>query len=301
MRMSTHVSGIRDAMPLREAPRVRRRATARGRLLRDRVGLAGGGIVLVVAVAAALAPWLAPVDPTTMAPAQLAPPSRSHLLGTDEVGRDVLSRLMHGGRVSLVVSVASMAASLATGVAVGIVGGFYGGRTDSVLRGLTDVLFAFPGLLLALAIMAVLGTALHNLILALAVVSLPSFARIARASTLAVRHLDYVEAARALGGRDARIIVCHVLPNVAAPVIVQFTVGLAYAILTEAGLSFIGLGVQPPAPSWGAMLSRGKDFLEISPWPAVFPGLAIMVTVLGFNFLGDSLRDALDPRLRGTL
>jgi peptide/nickel transport system permease protein len=149
--------------------------------------------------------------------------------------------------------------------------------------------------------MAVLGTALQNLVLALAIVSLPSFARIARATTLAVRELGYVEAARGLGARDGRILVWHVLPNITAPVIVQFTIGLAFAILTEAGLSFIGLGVQPPAPAWGAMLARGKDYLEISPWPAVFPGLAIMVTVLGFNFLGDGLRDALDPRLRGSL
>jgi peptide/nickel transport system permease protein len=208
---------------------------------------------------------------------------------------------MHGGRVSLVVSVSSMTASALSGIAVGLAAGFYGGRLDAALVGLMDIIFAFPGILLALAIMAVLGTALHNLILALAIVSLPSFARIARASTLSVRGLDYVEAARGLGARDRRILLRHLLPNIGAPVIVQYTIGLAFAILTEAGLSFIGLGVQPPAPSWGAMLSRGKDFLEISPWPAVFPGLAIMVTVLGFNFLGDSLRDVLDPRLRGSL
>ncbi len=271
------------------------------RLLHDRVGLIGGAIVVLVSAASVFAPWLAPADPTAMQTDQLTPPSRGNWLGTDEVGRDVLSRLMHGGRVSLVVSISCMTISSVIGVTAGLLAGFYGGRIDGAIMGFMDVIFAFPGLLLALAIMAVLGPALRNLILALAIVSLPSFARIARASTLAVRALDYVEAARGLGARDSRVLIRHILPNIGAPVIVQFTIGLAFAILTEAGLSFIGLGVQPPAPSWGAMLARGKDFLEISPWPAVFPGLAIMLTVLGFNFLGDSLRDALDPRLRGTL
>jgi len=298
--MSTRVSGIPDvAAP--EPTTLSRGRLAGIRLLRDRVGLIGGAIVLIVSTAAIFAPWLAPADPTAMQTDQLAPPSHANWLGTDEVGRDVLSRLMHGGRVSLVVSISSMTASSIVGVTLGLLAGFYGGRVDGVIMGFMDVLFAFPGLLLALAIMAALGPALQNLVLALAIVSLPSFARIARASALAVKGLDYVEAARGLGARDGRVLSQHILPNIAAPVIVQFTIGLAYAILTEAGLSFIGLGVQPPAPAWGAMLSRGKDFLEISPWPAVFPGLAIMVTVLGFNFLGDSLRDVLDPRLRGTL
>jgi peptide/nickel transport system permease protein len=297
--MSTHAFATRDvAGGAALGPRLLR---AGRRLLRDRVGIAGAAIIFVVAAAAVLAPWLAPADPTAMQPDQLSPPSRANWLGTDEVGRDVLSRLMHGGRVSLVVSVSSMSASALAGIAVGLAAGFYGGRLDSALVGAMDIVFAFPGILLALAIMAVLGTAVRNLVLALAIVSLPSFARIVRASTLSVKGLDYVEAARGLGASDRRILLRHVLPNIAAPVIVQYTIGLAFAILTEAGLSFIGLGVQPPAPSWGAMLSRGKDFLEISPWPAVFPGLAIMVTVLGFNFVGDSLRDVLDPRLRGSL
>jgi peptide/nickel transport system permease protein len=298
--MSTRVFATRDVAAGAAAPRPRLLLAGR-RLLRDRVGIAGAAIIFIVAAAAVLAPWLAPADPTAMLPDQLTPPNRINWLGTDEVGRDVLSRLMHGGRVSLAVSVSSMTASALAGVGVGLAAGFYGGRLDGALVGVMDVIFAFPGILLALAIMAVLGTALQNLVLALAIVSLPSFARIARASTLSVRGLDYVEAARGLGARDRRILLRHVLPNIGAPVIVQYTIGLAFAILTEAGLSFIGLGVQPPAPSWGAMLSRGKDFLEISPWPAVFPGLAIMVTVLGFNFLGDSLRDVLDPRLRGSL
>jgi peptide/nickel transport system permease protein len=298
--MSTRVFDTPDAGSRVAAARPRLLAAGR-RMLRDRVGIAGAAIIFIVTAAAILAPWLAHADPTAMQPDQLTPPNRANWLGTDEVGRDVLSRLMHGGRVSLVVSVSSMTASALAGIAVGLAAGFYGGRLDAALVGLMDIIFAFPGILLALAIMAVLGTALHNLILALAIVSLPSFARIARASTLSVRGLDYVEAARGLGARDRRILLRHLLPNIGAPVIVQYTIGLAFAILTEAGLSFIGLGVQPPAPSWGAMLSRGKDFLEISPWPAVFPGLAIMVTVLGFNFLGDSLRDVLDPRLRGSL
>ncbi len=297
--MSTRAFATRDvAVDAGARPRLLR---AGRRLLRDRVGIAGAAIIFVVTAAAVLAPWLAPADPTAMQPDQLSPPSRANWLGTDEVGRDVLSRLMHGGRVSLVVSVSSMSASALAGIAVGLAAGFYGGRLDGALVGAMDIVFAFPGILLALALMAVLGTAVRNLVLALAIVSLPNFARIARASTLSVKGLDYVGAARGLGARDRRILLRHVLPNIAAPVIVQYTIGLAFAILTEAGLSFIGLGVQPPAPSWGAMLSRGKDFLEISPWPAVFPGLAIMVTVLGFNFVGDSLRDVLDPRLRGSL
>jgi peptide/nickel transport system permease protein len=298
--MSTRAFDTPDIVARVAAARPRLLRVGR-RMLKDRVGIAGAAIVLIVTAAAILAPWLAPADPTAMQPDQLTPPNSVNWLGTDEVGRDVLSRLMHGGRVSLVVSVSSMTASALAGIAVGLAAGFYGGRLDGALVGLMDVIFAFPGILLALAIMAVLGTALHNLVLALAIVSLPSFARIARASTMSVKGLDYVEAARGLGARDRRILMRHVLPNIGAPVIVQYTIGLAFAILTEAGLSFIGLGVQPPAPSWGAMLSRGKDFLEISPWPAVFPGLAIMVTVLGFNFLGDSLRDVLDPRLRGSM
>ncbi len=298
--MLIRASGTPDAaaVPVRAG----RQLGLLGRLRRDHVGLIGAGIVAAMVLCAVLAPWLAPYDPAAIHDdAQLAPPSGRFPLGTDELGRDLLSRLIFGARVSLIVSLASMLSSGAAGVAVGLVSGYYGGWVDSLFMRGVDVLFAFPGLLLALAILAILGPDLQNLILALAIITLPTFARVARGSALTVKALGYVEAVRALGAKDGRILVKHVLPNIGAPVIVQFTVSLAFAILAETGLSFLGLGVRPPTPSWGAMLSRGKDYLELSPWPTVFPGVAIMLAVLGFNFLGDSLRDALDPRLAQTM
>jgi peptide/nickel transport system permease protein len=269
------------------------------RFQRNRVAPIGLVIIAASVLVALLAPVIAPHDIRAMSPqAALSPPSRAHVFGTDEFGRDVFSRVLTGSRVSLVVAFFSVLVALALGTTIGLAAGFYGGWWDAFsMRGM-DIIFAFPAILLAIAIMAVLGTRLINLVIAIGVVYTPQFARVARAAALAVRGLEFVDAARALGLGNGRIIWRHIIPNVLAPVTVQVSLSLSLAILSESALSFLGLGTQPPTPSWGNMLSEGRQFLEIAPWNAVFPGLAIMVVVLGFNLLGDGLRDLLDPRLR---
>jgi peptide/nickel transport system permease protein len=263
------------------------------------IGVLGAGTILVVALVALVANALAPFDPTAQIARPLQSPGGQYLLGTDEFGRDVLSRLMFGSRISLYVGFVSVAIGLSVGGAVGVVAGYYGGKVDAVLMRVVESLFAFPSLLLAIAIAGILGASLTHAMLAIGIVFVPTFARLARGSVLTVVGLDYVGAARALGAGDWPIIRRHVLPNVLAPLIVQTTLALSGAILTEASLSFLGLGTQPPDPSWGTMLGAGRRYVETAPWVAVFPGLAITVTVLGFNLLGDGLRDYLDPRLRG--
>ncbi|MCV0384675.1 MAG: ABC transporter permease [Erythrobacter sp.] len=268
-------------------------------LVRDRVGLLGLTLVGLAFFAAIIGPFIAPHDPTEIFGDQrLAPPSSTFLLGGDELGRDILSRALHGARISIFVGVTVVALAGAIGVTLGVIAGYYRGPLDSLVMRVMDTLFAFPTLLLALVVVAVLGTAIVNLIAALTIVYVPAFARIARGSTLSVTSEPYVEAARSLGVSDFRIIRRYVLPNITAPITVQFTVSLAYAILVEASLSYLGLGVQPPDASWGLMLSTGKPFIELSPWLSIVPGLSIMFTVLGFNLVGDALRDAMDPRLR---
>lgn len=270
-------------------------------VLRDPAALIGGIMVLGVLVAATVGPLLTPRDPVTInAASRLVPPGAEFWFGTDELGRDLFSRIIHGARVSLGVGVASVALAAAAGIVIGMIAGYRRGLVDTILMRVMDIIFAFPAILLALLLVALLGSDLRNLIVALTVVYVPAFARIARGSTLTVGAEPFVEAARSMGASDLRIMVRHIAPNIVAPLIVQFTVTLAYAILVEASLSFLGLGVQPPTPSWGNMLSTGKPFLEVSPWPAVVPGIALFITVLGFNLLGDGLRDALDPRLRGS-
>jgi peptide/nickel transport system permease protein len=269
------------------------------RFVRNRVAPIGLVIIGASIVIAILAPLLAPHDMRAMAPqAALTPPSRAYLFGTDEFGRDVFSRVLMGSRVSLVVAFLSVIVAVVIGTTVGLAAGFYGGWWDSLSMRAMDIVFAFPAILLAIAIMAVLGTRLTNLVIAIGIVYTPQFARVARAAALTVRSLEFVDAARALGLGNSRIIWRHIIPNVLAPVTVQVSLSLSLAILSESALSFLGLGTQPPTPSWGNMLSEGRQFLEIAPWNAVFPGLAIMVVVLGFNLLGDGLRDLLDPRLR---
>lgn len=259
----------------------------------------GAAIVGVFLLSALVAPLLAPADPARMAPqALLAPPGSGHPLGTDQFGRDELSRLLYGARTSLAVAFASVALALGTGGTLGIVGGYYGGALDNIVMRIMDVIFAFPAVLLAIAIMAVAGTAVGTIILAIALVYTPQFARLSRASVLATRGLDYVEAASALGAGIPRILARHILPNIGAPLIVQTSLSLSLAILTESALSFLGLGTQPPAPSWGNMLAEARRFMVTAPWTAVFPGAAIAMIVMGFNLLGDGLRDLLDPRLR---
>lgn len=266
-------------------------------LMREPRSAAGLVLVALAVAAAAAAPLIAPHDPN--APnflAILAPPSAAHPLGTDELGRDVLSRIIYGARASLMVGFLSVVGSLAVGAAVGLAAGYLGRWVDAVLMRVMDVIFAFPAILLALAITAVLGPSLPNAILAIAVVNLPVFARIARAQTLVIRQMEFVEARRALGFGSANIMLRTILPNVTAPLIVQGSLLFAMAIITESYLSFLGLGVQPPTPTWGNMLRNAIGFMDQAPWLAWVPGMAIFLTVLGFNLLGDGLRDRLDPR-----
>jgi peptide/nickel transport system permease protein len=259
-----------------------------------------GAIVLAAIVLAAIfADQVSPYPPNQQnLRARLQPPSAEFLLGTDHFGRDVLSRIIHGGRVSLQVGFVSVAIALAVGGLMGLLGGFYGGRLDSVFSGIVDVLLALPAFLLALAIVAALGPSLMNVMIAVGVANVPQFARIARSAVLTVREMDYVTAAEAVGSRDARIMFKHVVPNALGPVIVQVTLSLASAILAAAGLSFLGLGAQPPTAEWGSMLNSARAYIRDAHWAVTFPGLAIMITVLALNMVGDGLRDALDPRRR---
>jgi peptide/nickel transport system permease protein len=261
--------------------------------------VAGAVIVAAYCAAAFAAPVLAPHDPLSMASQSLlAPPGGPYPLGTDQFGRDLMSRLLYCTRVSLSVSVTSVALALAAGTAVGVAAGYWGGRLDGLLMRTMDVLFAFPAVLLAIAIMAAFGTAVWTVVMAIAVVYTPQFARLGRAGVLATRNLEYVHAADALGAAGGRVLVRHILPNITPPLIVQTSLSLSLAILTESALSFLGLGTQPPTPSWGNMLADARRFMSTAPWTAVFPGMAIAMIVLGFNLLGDGLRDLLDPRLR---
>jgi len=271
-----------------------------GRLRRLRPGIWAGLVLSSLFAASALAaPWIAPHDPTApVIEAVLQPPSRAHPFGTDELGRDVLSRVIYGSRVSLEVGVVAVGIAATIGTAGGLAAGFYGGTWDAAVMRATDVLLAFPGILLAIAIVATLGPSLVNVIIAVGIGAIPVYARTVRGSTLSVRRMEYVDAARAAGATTGRLIVRHVLRNIAAPIVVLATLGVGVNILIAAGLSYVGLGAQPPTPEWGAMLSGARQYLRDAWWTAVFPGLAITLTVIGMNLLGDGLRDILDPRLR---
>jgi len=225
-------------------------------------------------------------------------PSKEHLLGTDEFGRDILSRIIHGSRISLQVGLIAVGISVVCGGFFGAVAGYYGGRIDNLIMRVMDILLSIPSILLAIAIAAALGPGLYNMMVAVGISSTPQYARIIRGSVLTLRGQEFVEAAKAVGSSDARIILKHIIPNCLAPIIVQSTLGVANAILTAAGLSFIGLGIQPPTPEWGAMLSGGREYIRDYAYLTVFPGLAIMTTILALNFLGDGLRDVLDPKLK---
>jgi len=265
---------------------------------RHPIGALGAAIVVLVILMAILAPQVATHDPAAQEAKRLLPPSADHLMGTDELGRDVFSRVVFAARTSLYVGLLSVSLAIVLGVTAGVLAGYIGGRFDSVMVGFMDILFAFPTLVLAIVITGLLGPSLTNAMLAIGVVYSPTFARVARSAVLTVKNEAYIEAAHVVGGKQRHIILRHVLPNILAPLIVLATLSLSLAILAEAGLSFLGLGTQPPDAAWGLMLSQGRKFMELSPGLAIFPGLAIMVTVLAFNFLGDGLRDALDPRLR---
>jgi peptide/nickel transport system permease protein len=268
-------------------------------LIHDGVAVAGFLVVATIVLAAVFAPYIVRYGPNdTDVMAILQGPNAQHPLGTDDLGRDMLSRIIYGARVSLQVSLGTILVATPLGVAIGLVAGYVGGRWDSVISRLLDIGFAFPALLLALLIVAILGVGLTNLTIALIILYTPRFARVTRGSVLLAKAESYVEAARAAGCGELRIMGLHILPNILSPIIIQATITLATAVLAEAGLSFLGLGVQPPTPAWGSMLSAGRVYMEQQPHLTIFPGLAIMLTVLGFNFLGDGLRDALDPRLR---
>ncbi len=261
---------------------------------------AGAAMILVFVVLALFAPWIAPQDPAQIdLPARLAGPSASHWFGTDELGRDILSRIIYGARISMLVGTCVVAASLTLGLIFGSIAGYYGGFLDRFLNVIVmNAFMSFPGILLAIAFVAFLGPGLFNVILALSIGGWVGYARLVRAQVLAVREREYIEAARALGASDARIIVRHILPNIIQPVIVQAAIGMAGAILAEATMSFLGLGVPPPTATWGSMLNDARSHLFDAPHLVLFPAAAVMLAVLSFNFVGDGLRDFLDPRSR---
>ncbi|MBO8128401.1 MAG: ABC transporter permease [Peptococcaceae bacterium] len=269
------------------------------RLLRQKTAVLGLIIVCTLIITALLAPVLAPYDPLVPDLVnRLQPPSAEHPFGTDALGRDILSRVIYGSRISIQVGIIAVGISLLCGTLLGAISGYYGGKLDLVIMRLIDILMAFPYILLAIAITAMLGPGLTNAMIAIGIVGIPIYARVVRGAVLSVKEMEYIEAARVCGCSNFRILFKHVLPNCLAPLIVQATLGIGTAILDAAGLGFLGLGAQPPKPEWGIMLNKGKDVMQIAPWVIMFPGAAILLAVLGFNLLGDGLRDALDPRLK---
>jgi len=269
------------------------------RLARNRLAMLGLAIIAIFVALAVLAPWIAPHDPLRSSFAKrLQPPSAEHWLGTDELGRDMFSRLLYGARISLRVGLISVAIGIVIGVPLGAISAYYGGWVDLIVQRVIDVMLAFPGILLAIVLVSTLGVGLENVMIAVGVVSIPVYTRLVRGSALALKRKDFVEAARAAGARDLVIIARHILPNCVAPVIVQSTLQVGSSILWAAGLGFLGLGAQPPTPEWGTILSRGRQYLLVAPHITTATGLSIMLVVLGFNLLGDGLRDALDPRMQ---
>jgi len=269
------------------------------RFRRNRLALSGLILVLSLFLISLLAPWLAPYDPNFIdIKSILMPPSSLHLMGTDSLGRDVLSRIIYGSQISLKVGFVAVGLATIIGVLLGAVAGYYGGWVDNLLMRLVDLMLCFPTFFLILAVIAVLEPSIWNIMIIIGLTSWMGVARLVRAEFLTLREREFVQAARALGARDGRIIFQHLLPNALAPVMVSATLGVAGAILTESALSFLGLGVQPPTPSWGNILTAGKDNIEIAWWLSVFPGLAILFTVMGYNLLGEGIREAIDPRLK---
>lgn len=269
------------------------------KLMSNKMAVFGGMIVILYVTVALFGQHIAPYDPLAIDLVnKLEGPSAQHWMGTDDKGRDMLSRVIYGTRLSLGVGIVSVTIGAFFGIILGLVSGYYGRWIDTIIMRFIDILLAFPGILLALAIVSALGASLVNVMIAIGIFSIPTFARIVRGSTLAAKKMEYIDAIRALGATDMKIIFVHILPNILSPIIVQGTLRLATAILSAAALSFLGMGAQPPSPEWGAMLSSGRDFLWNAPHVATFPGLAICFAVLGFNLLGDGLRDALDPRFQ---
>ncbi|WP_226682429.1 ABC transporter permease [Sutcliffiella horikoshii] len=269
------------------------------KLAKNKAAMAGAFIIIFVILMGIFAPLLATHDPnTTNVMNKLKPPSAENYLGTDDLGRDIFSRLLFGARISLGIGFVSTILGAIVGVSLGIVSGYYGRWVDSLIMRICDVLLAFPGILLALAIVSVLGASTQNVIIAVAFYAVPSFARIVRGSTLSVGKLEYIDAIKAMGAKDFRIIFKHILPNIMSPIIVQATLYIASAIITASALSFLGMGTRPPTPEWGAMLSQGRSYIAQAPHITLFPGLVILLVVIGFNLMGDGLRDALDPKAK---
>lgn len=270
------------------------------RLRKNKMAMFGLVVIGLLVLTAIFAEQIAPYDYAEQNLIEkLQPPSRSHLLGTDNFGRDILSRMIFGTRVSLQVGLISVGLAITIGGTLGAIAAFYSHRVDNVIMRAMDIFLAIPGMLLAIAIAAALGPALKNMMIAIGIGAMPAYARIVRGSILPIKEQEFIEAARSIGASDARLIIRHLMPNVMAPVIVQATLGIASAILSAAALSFLGLGIQPPTPEWGAMLSAGRNYIRGYPYLTIFPGLIIMLTIYSFNVLGDGLRDALDPRLKG--
>lgn len=266
---------------------------------KNKLALVGAGIVIFLILIAIFAPFIAPdgINDQKLG-LKLLPPSAAHWFGTDDFGRDILSRVIYGARISLRVGFLAVLGSAIIGTVLGILAGYYGKWVDTIISRFFDILLAFPSILLAIAIVAVLGPSLRNALIAIAIVNVPSFGRLVRSKVLSLKEEEYIMAARSVGLRDSRILFMHILPNSLAPIIVQGTLNIATAILDAAALGFLGMGAQPPNPEWGKMLSDSREYIQNAPWTVIFPGLAIMITVLGFNLLGDGLRDALDPRMK---
>ncbi|WP_028551387.1 nickel transporter permease [Paenibacillus sp. UNC451MF] len=270
-----------------------------GRFKKNKRALVGLGMVVIFIVVALFAPWIAPYDPFKQdMQVMLESPNAHHWFGTDEFGRDLLSRIIYGAQISLMIGIVGVFIAVIFGVALGTIAGYFGGWLDSAIMRIMDIFMAFPSFLLALAIVSVLGPGMVNVMIAIGIFSVPTFARISRSAVISIKHKEFVEATKAMGGTNARIIFKHIIPNSIAPIIVLSTLRMATAILTASGLSFLGMGAQPPTPEWGAMLSSGREYLRTAPHVSTVPGLAIMFMVLGFNMLGDGLRDALDPKMK---
>jgi peptide/nickel transport system permease protein len=290
LRISTPVA-TKVRAPERPGQRVLRR------FWRHKLALVGLALLCLLLISAAFPSLIAPYDPFAIEMRdRLLPPSPAHWFGTDDFGRDLLSRIIYGARISLQVGVIAVGIAGSIGITLGLVAGYFGGFADALIMRIMDVIFAFPAILLAITIMALLGSSTTNVMIAIGIVYIPIFARIVRGATLSLKELDYVEAARSSGSSSGRILLRHILPGAVGEITVQITLSLAYAILAEAALSFLGLGTQPPEPSWGSMLSFGREWVREAPWFSFFPGLAIFVTVFSLNLVGDAWRDALDPR-----
>ena len=287
------------AAEISRAPQLTPGQRVRRRLFRRRGAMLALGVIVFFVLLALLAPWVAPHDPLqTSFSAVRKAPTAAHFFGTDEIGRDVASRVIWGARASLLAGIVSVCISLVFGVPIGLLAGYVGGWVDALISRITDAMLACPFLILAIALAAFLGPSLTNAMIAIGISATPVFIRLTRAQVLAVKVEDYVEAARAIGNSHLRIALTHILPNIVAPLIVQATLAIAAAVIAEASLAFLGLGQQPPAPSWGSMLNTAKNYIDNAPWMAIWPGLSIFLLVLSFNLLGDGLRDALDPRER---